>query len=228
MSAGPIGTPAVLISGGQPLDAAVFSAAIAPALARFHKPKVAYIGAANGDREGFFETVNTMFRSAGASSMDFLRLARDDADVVAARAVLSAADVIFFSGGEVEDGINWIRRHGLDGMLSELFAQGRQFMGISAGAIMIGAHWVRWDVPGDDSTAALFDCLGLVPATFDTHAEDEDWVELKATLRLMGDGASGYGIPRGGAISADSGGRLVNLTKEYLTYTYKNGHYIIK
>jgi hypothetical protein len=92
---------------------------------------------------------------------------------------------------------------------------------------MLGARWVRWDVPDDDNTAELFDCLGIIPVTFDTHAEDEDWIELKTVLRLSGDGSRGYGLPRGGIISADSAGRLVNMEREYLTFTYTNGEFII-
>jgi cyanophycinase-like exopeptidase len=168
-----------------------------------------------------------LFR-AGAETVDFVRLARDIIDADSAGETLSRADVIFFSGGEVEDGMDWINKHRLAGLLKDLYLNGRQFIGISAGAIMIGSHWVKWRIPENDDTAELFDCLGLVPEIFDTHAEDEDWVELKAALRLRGEGALGYGLPRGGVISADSRGNLINIVNKYLTFIYKNGAFVVR
>ena len=219
--------PAILFSGGQAINDGTAKDILTAAIQGRPEPRVAYIGAANGDRESFFEMVSRVFTEAGAVSVDFVRLARDRVDTGAARETLSGASVIFLSGGEVEDGINHIKRHGLYEFMRELYDGGRQFIGVSAGSIMLGDYWVRWDTPGDDDTAGLFECLNIIPRTFDTHAEDEDWIELKTALRLMGDGARGYGIPRGGIISADSCGNLKNLMNEYLTFIYKDGTYEI-
>ena len=239
-------TPAILIAGGQPFDDKAFKAIIAPELNKFPNPRIAYIGTANGDREGFFDMIYAMFKRAGAQRMDFLRLAREDADIAGAAEALIRSDIIFLSGGEVDDGIDWLRKHGLVDLLKEQFRNGKLFIGLSAGAIMIGAYWVRVGIPEDDGATEklqrwvagdlcpevdanieLFECLGLVPATFDTHAENEGWVELKAALRLKGNGARGYGIPRGGIIKANGRGDLINLEREYLTFTYENGEYSI-
>ena len=242
-----ITAPAILLAGGRPMNTGAINAAISPVLARFNKPIVAYIGAANGDSESFYEAMGSVFMNAGAGSVEFLRLARENADIAAAAESLSQADIIFLSGGEVEDGIKWLRKHRLAHMLKELFVGGKQFMGISAGAIMMGAHWMKVNVPGgwdaedmlsrwvageihnkeNGVNIELFECLGLIPAIFDTHAEDEDWVELKATLRLIGDGARGCGIPRGGIIKAGSRGELENIESKYITYAYINGSYKI-
>ena len=219
--------PAILFAGGHSVDYEILEKVTRPVFMKKKNPRVAYIGAANGDRTAFFDNLNAILLQVGAADVAFVKLAREVVDTDAARETLERADIIFFSGGEVEDGINWIKRHGLTECLREQHRLGKQFLGISAGTIMIGAYWVRWDTPGDDGTAELFECLGLVPATFDTHAEDEDWIELKTALRLMGDGARGYGVPRGGIISADSDGNLTNIAGEYLTYTYKDGEFII-
>jgi len=186
-------------------------------------PRVAYIGTANGDNAAFYAMMKLMLSKAGAKKVELVRLAKAKADVSAAKAKLEAADVIFLSGGEVEDGINWLKKHNLEAFLKVLFENGKRFIGVSAGSIMLGSHWVRWEDENEDDTASLFNCLGIVPLIFDTHAEDEDWKELKTALKLMGKGAHGYGIPSGGMISADSSGNTVNIVKELLVYVNDNG-----
>ena len=169
-------------------------------------PSVAYVGTASGDDKGFFGWLRRPIMRAGAGSVTLVPLASEKADAEAAKALLSGADAVFLTGGEVEDGMIWLRRHGLVDFMRELYASGKPFFGISAGCIMMGKNWVRWDVEGDDSTASLFDCLGFVPYTFDAHGEDEDWAELKCALRLMGDGAVGHGLSNGGVYTADENG----------------------
>ena len=201
---------------------------IAPVFRSRKAPRLAYIGAANGDRTAFFDSLSAFFTQSGAAGVDFVRLAREHIDSDAVKKTLTGADLIFFSGGEVEDGINWIKKHGLFDLLRELYGKGVQFIGVSAGAIMMGSHWVRWDTPEDDDTAELFECLGFVPAIFDTHAEDEDWIEIKTALKLAGVGEQGYGLPRGCIISADSSGNLINIEKEYMTFINDNGAIVYK
>jgi hypothetical protein len=88
---------------------------------------------------------------------------------------------------------------------------------------MMGAKWAVWEDEKDDSTARLFDCLGFVSYTFDTHAEDEEWRELKTALTLQGEGARGYGIRRGGMVIVDSAGNMKAVGEELLYYVNKNG-----
>jgi peptidase E len=216
-------TPAVLIAGGRPLNPAAMTAMMSRAFEGMEKPHVAYIGTANGDSTAFFQMMKPLLKKSGANKVSFVRLAKKNPDLEAARNVLAGADLIFLSGGEVEDGMNWLKKHGLCGFLKDLYESGKRFMGVSAGVIMMGTHWVRWDVPGDDSTAQLFPCLGIIPKRFDVHGESEDWVELKAALKLLGNGSRAYGLPGGSMISADSQGTLVNLQKEYLVFVNEGG-----
>lgn len=217
--------PLFLLAGGRPRDtkSMVLSLSLALKECGREKPMVAYIGTANGDSEIFFIAMKSLLKDAGAGEVRLLRLAKNKADISAARKVLETADVIFLSGGEVEDGMHWLRLHGLIDFLKELRSQGKLFLGMSAGSIMMGAHWVRWEDPDDDKTAELFDCLGFVQTTFDTHAEDEDWKELKMALKLQGPGSQGYGIPRGGLLSVDSEGRMVSFEKTLLCYVNNVG-----
>ena len=215
--------PAVLLAGGRPANVAEMARMISRAFGAVQKPEIAYIGAANGDSIVFYKMMKSLLMRAGAGKVVFVRLAKEKINIAEVKNILSSSDVVFLSGGEVEDGINWLKKHRLDEFLKELYDDNKQFVGVSAGSIMLGSHWVRWEDPKDDETSELFDCLGIVPEVFDTHAEDEDWVELKTVLRLMGDGARGYGLPSGCMISADSSGARMNMEKEYLTFENDQG-----
>ena len=218
-------TPAYLLAGGRPSNTADMVRMISRAYSAVENPLVAYIGTANGDSLVFYKMMQALLMRAGARKVTFARLAKEKVNVDEVKSILSSADIIFLSGGEVEDGINWLRKHRLVEFLKELYSGGKQFIGVSAGSIMMGSHWVRWENPDDDATAELFDCLGIIPAVFDTHAEAEDWIELKTVLRLQGNGARGYGIPTGGMISADSNCAFVSLEpeKDLITFVNENG-----
>ena len=216
-------TPALLLAGGRPRDPAAMARMMAGAFEGIRKPQAAYIGTANGDDTDFFRMMEPLLTQAGAEKVVFVRLAKKKPDLDAAKNILAGSDVIFLAGGEVEEGMNWLKKHGLGDFLKNLYGAGKRFMGVSAGTIMMGTQWVRWEDPEDDGTARLFDCLGIIPALFDVHGEEDDWAELKAALKLTGNGALGYALPRGCMISADSRGALVNLTGEYLVFVNEAG-----
>ena len=215
--------PAILLAGGMPGSPAAIVRMMSHGFCGMQEPEVAYIGTANEDSAVFFNMMRLALKKAGAGKVVFVHLAKKKPNLEVAKEALFKADVIFLSGGEVEDGINWLKMHGLVDFIKELFKNGRRFMGLSAGVIMMGTRWVHWDVEGDDSASKLFDCLGIIPALFDVHGEEEDWAELKAALKLMGGGSRGYALPRTCAISADSRGMLVNLEKEYLVFVNEGG-----
>ena len=215
--------PAVLSAGGRRTNRQEGGGEFAAAFTGLVKPKVAYIGTANGDSQPFYLMMKASMLASGASSVTKVRLATDKADVEKAKGTLSAADLIFLSGGEVEDGMAWLQKHGLVGFLRDLHKAGKRFVGVSAGTIMIGSHWVHWDVEGDDDTSSLFECLGISPLLFDVHGESEDWVELKAALKLLGDGALGYALPSGCSVYADDKGNLVNIDGAYMVFVNDNG-----
>ena len=211
---------ALCIAGGWPSDRAAMGRCLSRALAAAgkEKPSVAYIGTASGDDKSFFRQIRSMLEKAGAGSVTLVPLASESADEAAAERILREADEIFLSGGEVDDGIRWLRLHGTDRVLRGLFDSGKPFFGLSAGSIMMGAHWAHWENEDDDSTASLIDCLGLVPVVFDTHSENENWKELKTVLRLLGPGARGYAIPSNGAVLAGSDGSLESLERPIIPF----------
>jgi len=95
--------------------------------------------------------------------------------------------------------------------LDNLYQQGKPFFGISAGAIMLAARWVRWTDPDVDSSAELFRCLGYAPIICDTHDEQGGWEELQAALMLEKEGVKGYGLSSGSAVKVSPDGKVEAL-----------------
>lgn len=172
------------------------------------RPSVAYIGTASGDSRSFMRWFALPLKKAGASSLTMVPLVGRRADRQAAEDILRKSDVIFVSGGEVEDGMNALDPE-MRALLRELLEDGKQFLGLSAGSIMQGLAWPHWDDedrrPQD---AVLFDCLGFAHEIFDTHSEGDGWPELKKAVELAGDGFVGWGIPSGEMAVIDESGAL--------------------
>ena len=124
-------------------------------------------------------------------------IASRNANLQKAKEILKNADAVFISGGWVEAGMQALKEKNMVEFFQDLVRQGKLFIGGSAGSIIIAKEWVRWRNPKDDSSAELFPCLGLVPFICDTHAETDEWVELKTALQLEKDDVIGYGITSG-------------------------------
>ena len=196
------GGPGAMLATRRHLKAALAACGV-------KKPLVAYVGVASSDNLGFFKMLQAAFLGTGAR-LELARLARKNASVATARALLHDAHVIFMSGGDVELGMTLLRERGVDGDLRALAAAGKPFVGISAGSIMTGERWVRF--PGDDeSRAETFECLGIAPLAMDAHSEDDGWSELRVLTRLAGKRDPkfvGYGVPSKGRLLVEvSNGR---------------------
>jgi len=219
-----------LITGGPKADVAQLESDFASALkiCKKDKPKVSYIGTASLDSKPFFNFMKKHMLKGGAGEVCLAPIAGENADIALAKEIIDGSDIVFMSGGEVEDGMIWLEKSGLDKYLTELFYGGKPFFGLSAGCIMMGKNWTHWDIENDDSSASIFDCLGFIPMVFDAHAEEEDWKELKCTIKLMGEGAEGYGLSDGGAYIADDKGYFESLRTPAAAFVVKNGAAIRK
>jgi peptidase E len=178
---------------------------------RLTAPAIAYIGAASGDNPSFYDWGASYWMRSGAGRVDLVPLCGRRRNPERAAAILAACHLVFVSGGDVDAGMQGLAADGFDTRLRNLYAAGIPFCGLSAGSIMLGRQWIRWTDPDNDASAELFDCLGLAPLICDTHAEDDDWEELRALLRLAGPGAEGYGIPGGAALRLERDGRLIGI-----------------
>ena len=172
-------------------------------------PSVAYIGTANGERTEFFRSYTVpMLKMAGAGDVNIVRLLGHDKGSARARSLLAKSDMIYISGGEVEDGIRGIPED-IKVLLRQLYEAGTVFTSVSAGTIMLGLAWPHWDDEDNEpEKAILFECLGFAPTVFDTHCEGEDWIELRKAVELSPEGFTGYGIPTGGAVVISPDGSL--------------------
>ncbi len=193
--------PLYLLAGGNWRARKTSDPMIAQVLAQANKerPSVAYIGAASDDNYIFFRWVSRFLRQSGAGEVLLVRVASRRADLAEATTILDESDMVFVSGGDVEAGMNNLAISGIIPHLEKLYHAGKPFFGMSAGSIMLAQCWVRWADPKDDRTAEVFPCLGLAPVRCDTHAESDDWEELKVLLKLSAP-AIGYGIPGSGAL----------------------------
>ncbi len=155
------------------------------------QPVIAYVGAASGDSLVFEKMLSTAMFGLG-TKVHSVKLTKKATKTSEAKAVLEGADVIFVSGGDVDAGMKVIHERGMGPFFRDLAAKGKWFEGISAGSIMLGEHWVRFHGENDESTE-VFDCLGVVPFSFDAHDEPE-WGELVALAKHLPADRTVYGL----------------------------------
>lgn len=149
--------------GADPLLAAAI------ATAGTTRPSVAYVGAASGDNAAFRVWIAKMLVRAGAGEVVPAALCGRRASPAKAADVLRSADLVFISGGDVEEGMRVLEETGMIPVLGEVKKRGTPFFGVSAGSIMLARTWVRWTDPDSDASAETFPCLGFAPVLCDTH-----------------------------------------------------------
>jgi cyanophycinase-like exopeptidase len=173
-----------------------------------NSPSVAYVGAASNDNASFLAMISGLLRKAGARQVRLVPLCGRRADPEEARDVIISSDLVFMSGGDVEAGMEILRKTGMISFLCDRYQEGKPFFGASAGGIMLAKSWVRWRDPDDDSSVELFPCLGFAQVFCDTHGEEDLWEELRALTRLVPDGTVTYGIPSGTALVSNPDGSV--------------------
>ncbi len=198
--------PVFLISGGQTMRKRKDPDPLLQAVIRragVRRPMIAYLGTASRDDDAFRLGFTRLLQKAGAGEITLAPLCGGRGDPERAKAILDASDLVFISGGDVQEGMRVLVEKEMTGFLRRLYQSGKLFLGISAGSIMLARKWVRWRDPHNDESAELFSCLGLAPILCDTHGEGDGWEELKTLLALSPTGATGYGIDSGAAIMVE-------------------------
>jgi len=202
----------VYLTGGGPGAFAPLRKNFARAVSELGKarPLVAYVGVATGDDPRFFEMITGALDRKKAR-IEPVKIAAPRANLREAKGLLDDCDLVFMSGGDVDQGMKTLRRKGMAGVLVDLARAGKPMFGVSAGSLMLAEEWVRF--PNDDAARAeLFPCLGIAPVHVDAHEEADNWDELRVLVDLMrrrGDAKPvGYGLTRKGGLrlSIDAGG----------------------
>ncbi len=187
-------------------------------------PDLAFIGAASfRDNWIPFFVIAALIKIGCKCRVHRVVIAAPDADLNKARTLIQGADVVFFSGGDMEVGMDVLRQKNMVEFFREMAQQDKLFIGVSAGSIMMAQAWVSWPEPGGDASPGLYDCLALVPFLCDTHAEKDDWFELKTALELKGDGAIGYGINSGAYLMVFPDGRIQAKNGSVACFTNHGG-----
>ena len=149
-------------------------------LTRKQAPTALYVGAANGD-DASFGIALCALSPRPVRRRHVAQARRRHRAKAAARSALERVDFVFVGGGDVEAGMDVLRRAQLVANIHAAAARGVVFAGMSAGAIMLGERWIRWphEDAGDDE-AETYECLGLAPCSLDTHGEGDDWREARS------------------------------------------------
>ncbi len=184
-------------------------------------PSVAYIGAASNDNAMFRTMITRQLRRAGAGDIKLAPLCGAHLDSKKAIRIMEDSDILFVSGGDVEAGMRILEKNAVTDFLRDQYRQGKPFVGVSAGSIMLGKYWMHWPDPDDIASAELFPCLGIASVCCDTHDEEDNWEELQALARLMPDGLVSYGIPSGTALEAYPDGTVRAAGGEVHCFTRK-------
>lgn len=152
--------------------------------------RAAYIGASNGDAREFYDLFVAAMDGIAVQRCRMIPTVPSEDDL----AFLNEAEIILLAGGDIERGWSAFKASGLDQQLLVRYASGAVLLGVSAGAVQLGAKGWR---DGDDGAIELFDTLRLVPYAIDVHAEST-WGHLQRVVRKSGEEARGIGIPAGG------------------------------
>ena len=140
--------------------------------------------------------------------------------VAADRSFLDQADVILLAGGDIKRGWDVFAEVGLREAIAERYAEGAVLIGVSAGAVQLGLLGWR---EAESSPQDLFETFKLVPFIIGVHQEKEEWADLKAVVRGLGEYVTGIGIPSGGWLIYYADGTLEPIRQPLSEFSIREG-----
>ena len=155
-----VGNPAsiYLLAGGPGSRRAHKDPLLAQAIAScgVAEPSIAYVGAASGDDTSFFKMIAGLMRICGAGEVELAPLAGRRIKPDKARSILEKADLVFISGGDVEEGMEVLEERGMMPFLRELHRGGSPSSGSRPGASCSRANGSSGTIPTTTRLRALF------------------------------------------------------------------------
>jgi cyanophycinase-like exopeptidase len=199
--------------GGRPLLAPAVDAIESP------EPRAAYVGAANGDQPEFYSIFEGAMETIGVRDRRMILSDYAPED----RAYLRSADIIVLAGGDVGAGLRVLRETGMDDDIDERRREGAVLVGVSAGAVHLGAlGWL-----GDEPTEGeLVGMLGIVPFSVDAHDEASGWKRIRQLVARSLPGTLGIGVPTGGGIIRHPDGTVEPVGRSSMEFRLENDRVI--
>ncbi|CCN70092.1 Type 1 glutamine amidotransferase-like domain-containing protein [Vibrio nigripulchritudo] len=132
---------------------------------------VAYFASQPDPDKIFFEDIRQFYESLAVKTVHYIEL-EDNYDEAYVKKCLSSS-LIHLSGGDTFRFLFWLKKRGMDVVLKRYAREGKPFVGISAGAIIMTPNIDSAALCGDINTIALMDTssLDLVPFLLAPHAE---------------------------------------------------------
>ena len=199
--------------GGRPLLAPAVAAVEGP------EPRAAYVGAANGDQPEFYSIFEGAMEMIGVRDRRMILSDYSAGD----RAYLRSADLIVLAGGDVGAGLRVLRETGMDDDLDERRREGAVLVGVSAGAVHLGAMGWLGDDPAEGE---LVGALGIVPFSVDAHDEARGWRRLRQLVARSVPGSVGIGVPTGGGIIHHPDGTVEPVGRSAVEFRLEDGRII--
>jgi peptidase E len=155
--------------------------------------KASYIGASNGDNPVYFDIFVEVMKQKNITNCRMIPSNPDVSDID----FLNLSDIILLAGGDVKKGLEVFKQNGIDKIIPDKYHKGSILIGVSAGAVQVGAN--AWGNKNEDN-GKYIDTFKIIPYIIDVHNEKNDWAELNEVLKNNDNNPKGYGIPSGGGI----------------------------
>ena len=176
-------------------------------------PSAAYLGASNGDNPEFYSLFQAAMAGIGLKSSRMIPSIPSEED----RRFLAGADLVLLAGGDVERGWNVFVERGIKDLIVQKRYEGTVLIGVSAGAVQLGLGTLL-----ESETMKKLELFQFAPFYVGAHEEGSDWWNLRALVKLAGDGARGVGIPAGGGLIFSPDGSLEPIRKGLVEFHLQN------
>ena len=184
--------PIYLLADSQPLFSHSEESIVGRIESQFistSRATAAYLAASNGDCPAFFQVFKAAMSGIGIDDYRMIPTEPTQRD----RDYLSKADLVLLAGGDVALGWEAFERAGLIELVRARYQAGATLVGVSAGAVQLGAK--GWKMTVREREA--FDTFNLAPWLIDVH-DNSGWVNLATGVRVFKGELVGIGIPKGG------------------------------